>query len=102
MISLRDDTVKKSAIIESTSDMLKASIGKNVTLRYMHSKEMPIREISGQLMSFNQTTGAVKLKGGDNKINLLQTATNLIEVTSDIISEKFSADSVYRMMRGYH
>lgn len=98
MISLRDDTVKKNATIESTSDMLKASIGKNVTLRYMHSKDLPVRELSGQLMSYNHATAAIKIKGGDGKITFA-TATNLIEVTSDITSEKFSADSVYRMMR---
>lgn len=98
-ITMREDTVKKNKGIETMMDMLSASIGKNITLRYLYGdKDKSIREVSGQLLSYNRLNSSIRLKAADGK-TIFTTTSQMIEVVSDFNADSYTADSTYRMAR---
>lgn len=98
-IDVAIDTVKKAKEAQYIDDFVKASVGKNVSLRFKQNiagLSGGMRILSGTLLSFNTLNGLIKLKTTDAKIVLINIATlNDLELDASA-SYIFEADTLIR------
>lgn len=99
-VDVKIDTVKKEKQSQFIDDFLEGNEGKNVTLRFKQYTALggnfPLRSISGLLVSFYKTTGLIKLRTIDGKMQLIY-ITDLSDADFEAnASDTFQDDTLIR------
>ncbi|MEI6854077.1 MAG: DUF4139 domain-containing protein [Bacteroidota bacterium] len=76
------DTIKKTKVPQNFNDIFKGSVGKKVHFSYAAGNEKTVREITGTLSEFYESSNIAKIKLADNKTTYFP-VSSMIEFTID-------------------
>ncbi len=95
------DTIRKTKTPQNFNDIFKGSVGKKVHFTYSAGSDKNIREITGTLAEYYESSNIAKIKLADNKTTYFP-VSSLIEFTIDDYGPGLlSVDSLVRVARVY-
>ena len=93
------DTIRKTKIPQNFADIFKGSVGKKVRFAYSVGSEKNLREISGTLAEFYESSSIAKIKLADNKTTYFP-VSSIVEFTiEDTGVGMLSVDSLIRVAK---
>jgi hypothetical protein len=95
------DTIKKTKTPQNFNDIFKGSVGKKVHFTYNAGSDKNLREISGTLSEYYESSNIAKIKLADNKTTYFP-VTSLVDFTiDDAGAGLLTVDSLVRVARIY-
>ncbi len=76
------DTIKKTKVPQNFNDIFKGSVGKKVHFTYAAGNEKNLREITGTLAEFYESSNIAKIRLADNKTTYFP-VSSMVEFTID-------------------
>ncbi len=95
------DTIKKTKNPQNFNDIFKGSVGKKVRFSYYYGSDKNVKEISGTLSDYYETSSIAKIKTADNKTTYFP-VTSLVDFTiEDAGVGMLTVDSLVRVAKIY-
>jgi hypothetical protein len=93
------DTIKKTKVPQNFNDIFKGSVGKKVHFTYSAGSEKNLREISGTLAEFYESSNIAKIKLADNKTTYFPVSSMVEFTIDDSGAGMLTVDSMVRVAK---
>lgn len=96
-VSFQNDTIKKTKTPQNFNDIFKGTVGKKVHFTYAPGDGKTVKEISGTLVGFYETSNIAKIKLNDSKITYFPVSSMVEFTIEDADAGLLSVDSLVRV-----